>query len=96
MRLGAFVSVSVLIVDDHALVRAGLTLVLEAADGIEVVGEAGSAEEGVRQARLLKPDIVLMDVTMPGASGIDALPGVLEAAPHAGCLSFRCRTTRAT
>ena len=75
-----------LIVDDHVLIRAGLKLVLEAAGGIEVVGEAGSAEEGVRQARLLKPGIVLMDVIMPGASGIDALPDVLKAAPQARVL----------
>ena len=78
--------ISVLIVDDHAVVRAGLKLLLEATDGIEVVGEAGSAEEGVRQARLLKPGIVLMDVVMPGASGIDALPDVLKAAPQARVL----------
>jgi len=77
---------TVLIVDDHPVVRTGLRNLLEAAEGMEVVGEAGSAEEGVRQARLLKPEIVLMDVVMPGTSGIDVLPAVLQAAPGARIL----------
>jgi two-component system response regulator NreC len=76
----------VLIVDDHAVVRSGIRLLLDAEADMEVVAEAGSADEGVRAARLEQPDVVLMDVTMPGRSGIDAIPDVLEAAPAARVL----------
>jgi two-component system, NarL family, response regulator NreC len=73
-------TIRVLIVDDHAVVRAGLRLVLEREPDFEVVAEAGSADEAVRAARLEKPDVVLLDVVMPGRSGIDAAGEVLEAA----------------
>ena len=59
-------TIRVLIVDDHAVVRTGLRLLLEREDDIEVVGEAGTATTGVRAARLEKPDVVLLDVVMPG------------------------------
>ncbi|MGL6278098.1 MAG: response regulator, partial [Gaiella sp.] len=57
--------IRVLVVDDHAVVRSGLRLVLERETGIEVVAEAGTADEGIRAARLEKPDVVLLDVVMP-------------------------------
>lgn len=76
----------VLIADDHAVVRAGLRLVLDAQDDIETVGEAGDAEEAVRQARSLQPDVVLLDLVMPGKSGLAALPEVVAAAPAARVL----------
>ncbi len=63
----------VLIVDDEPLVRAGLRLVLDPARGIEIVGEAGDGVAGVRAARELNPDVVLMDVRMPGGDGIEAV-----------------------
>jgi two-component system response regulator NreC len=72
--------IRVLVVDDHAVVRSGLRLLLEREDDIEVVAEAGTADEGVRAARLEKPDVVLLDVVMPGQSGIDATPEILAAA----------------
>ncbi len=72
--------ITVLIADDHAVVRSGLRLLLEAQEDIEVVEEAGSADEAVRHARLYKPDVVLLDVVMPGRSGIEALPDILAAA----------------
>ena len=78
--------IRVLIADDHAVVRAGLRLLLDAADEIEVVGEAGSGEEAVRLARSLNPDVLLMDVVMPGMSGIEATRPALEAAPGAKVL----------
>jgi DNA-binding NarL/FixJ family response regulator len=71
----------VLIVDDHAVVRSGLHLLLDAEDDIEVVGEAGDVREAVFEARAKKPDVVLMDVVMPGASGIEGVPQVLKEAP---------------
>jgi two-component system, NarL family, response regulator NreC len=76
----------VLIADDHALVRSGLRILLESEGDFEVVAEAGTADEAVRAARLEKPDVVLLDVVMPGRSGLDALAEVLEAAPEAKVL----------
>jgi two-component system response regulator NreC len=71
--------IRVLIVDDHAVVRSGLRLLLEQDGEIEVVGEAGNAEEAIRWARSEKPDVVLLDVVMPGQSGIEATPAIMRA-----------------
>jgi two-component system, NarL family, response regulator NreC len=71
----------VLLVDDHAVVRAGLRRVLEAEPDIEVVGEAGTARDAVLEARATKPDVILLDVVMPGESGVDVLPRLLKEAP---------------
>lgn len=79
-------SIRVLVVDDHAVVRAGLRLLLGGEEGIEAAGEAGSADEALREARRIKPDVILLDVTMPGTSGIEALPSLLEVAPEARVL----------
>jgi two-component system, NarL family, response regulator NreC len=76
----------VVIADDHALVRSGLRMLLESEGDFEVVAEAGTADEAVRAARLEKPDVVLLDVVMPGRSGLDALAEVLDAAPDAKVL----------
>jgi two-component system response regulator NreC len=78
--------IRVLVVDDHAVVRSGLRLLLEREDDIECAGEAESAASAVRDARYLQPDVVVLDVTMPGQSGIDALPALREAAPDAKVL----------
>ena len=64
--------ITVLIVDDHELSRLGNRLVLDSVDDITVVGEAATGEEAVAQVEALKPDIVLMDVRMPGMGGIEA------------------------
>ena len=78
--------IRVLIVDDHAVLRSGLHLLLDAQTGIEVVGEAGDVKEAVFEARDKKPDVVLMDVVMPGQTGIEGVPLVLKEAPEAKVL----------
>ncbi len=62
----------VLLVDDHKVVRAGLKALLESTGRVDVVGEASSGEEAVRKARTLEPDIVIMDLSMPGMGGVQA------------------------
>ncbi len=80
------VAIRVLICDDHGLVRSGLRLLLEAEADIDVVEEAGSAAEVVRMARLEKPDLVLLDLMMPGIGGLEAMPRIRTAAPNAKIL----------
>ena len=74
------------VVDDHAVVRAGIKLLLEREQDIEVVGEAGNAKDAVFNARALKPDVILLDVIMPGQSGIDVLPILLKESPETNVL----------
>jgi two-component system response regulator NreC len=78
--------IKVLVVDDHAVVRSGLRMLLDAEKDIEVVGEAGSVGEAVLETRASRPDVVLMDVVMPGQSGIEGIPAVLKEAPKAKVL----------
>ncbi|MFJ9828154.1 response regulator [Streptomyces sp. NPDC101160] len=71
-------AIRVLLVDDHQVVRRGLRTFLEVQDDIEVVGEASDGAEGVARAEELRPDVVLMDVKMPGTGGIEALKQLRE------------------
>ncbi len=75
--------ISILIVDDHPVVRAGLSGILAGEPDLTVVGEAASADEAVTVARARQPDVVLMDLRMPGGDGVQATTGVLAAAPGA-------------
>ena len=70
--------ITVLIVDDQAMVRSGLRLILEAEDDINVIAEAENGVEGVRLARREKPDVVLMDVRMPVMDGLEATRQITE------------------
>jgi DNA-binding NarL/FixJ family response regulator len=78
--------ISVLIVDDHALFRAGLRSRLELEHDITSVGEAAAAEEAVSKARSLQPDLVLLDLLLPGTSGQDAIPKLAEVSPRSRVL----------
>ncbi len=78
--------IRVLIADDHAVVRQGLRTYLELQDDVEVVAEAADGEEAVAAAAQHAPDVVLLDLVMPGLDGIAALPRLLEVAPAARVL----------
>lgn len=75
--------IRVLVVDDHRLVRAGLTTLLEAADDVEVVGEAADGEEAVALARSTTPDVILMDLSMPNVDGVTATRRIIADQPEA-------------
>lgn len=74
--------IRVLIVDDHALLRQGLRKVLEFEEDVEVVGEAADGEQGVAAAKTLQPDVVLLDINMPGMSGLEAVWRLRGEAPR--------------
>jgi two-component system response regulator NreC len=74
--------ISVVVVDDHAVVRTGLRLLLDGQEDVEVVGEAGNAKDAIFRARAMKPDVILLDVVMPGESGIDVLPKLKKESPE--------------
>lgn len=84
--VNAEAKVSVVIADDHPLVRSGLRTVLAAAPGIEVVGEASTGTEAVAAARSLLPDVVVMDLQMPETNGIDATRQIVTATPNVAVL----------
>ena len=75
--------IRVLLADDQALVRAGFRALLDAQEGIEVVGEAADGDDAVRLARALRPDVVLMDIRMPGVDGLEATPASSSSAAMA-------------
>lgn len=88
--------IRVLLVDDHQVVRRGLRTFLEIQDDIEVVGEASDGDEGVTGAEELRPDVVLMDIKMPGSDGIEALRKLRELANPAKVLIVTSFTEQRT
>ncbi|AUH43748.1 response regulator transcription factor [Streptomyces sp. CMB-StM0423] len=88
--------IRVLLVDDHQVVRRGLRTFLEVQDDIEVVGEAADGEEGVARTAELVPDVVLMDVKMPGTDGIEALRRIRESGSAARVLVITSFTEQRT
>jgi two-component system, NarL family, response regulator LiaR len=75
-------AIRVLLVDDHAVVREGLRNFLALQDGLEIVGEAGDGNEAIEQAQRLEPDVILMDLVMPGLDGIGAMRQLRSRSPR--------------
>ncbi len=75
--------IRLLLIDDHAIVRQGLKMFLELTDDFEIVGEGETGEDAVRLAAELRPDIILLDLAMPGMNGIEAARSILQADPEA-------------
>jgi two-component system, NarL family, response regulator NreC len=73
--------IRVLVVDDHAVVRSGLRLLIDAEEDMETVGEAGNVRDAIFEARTSNPDLILMDVVMPGESGLEGVPKLLHEHP---------------
>jgi len=78
--------IRVLLVDDHTLFRSGIKSLLQRTDDFEVVGEAGDGLEGIKRVRSLKPDVALLDLHMPGVSGLEAVKVISEEMPEVNVL----------
>jgi DNA-binding NarL/FixJ family response regulator len=87
MRRGTCVApVRILIVDDHEVMRGGLRSLLESRPGWEVCGEAANSTDAIQQAKILRPDVVVLDISMPGFSGLEAVPLIRKETPGAEVL----------
>jgi two-component system invasion response regulator UvrY len=83
---------TILIVDDHMLVRQTWSFILSTLPQYHVIGEAGSGEEAIELSKKLQPNIVLMDINLPGINGIDATKEVLQFAPHSKVIGISLHT----
>jgi len=84
--------IRVLVTDDHAVLRTGITTLLEREPDITAVGDAATADQAVSRARALQPDVILLDVVMPRKSGFEALPELHEVAPEARVIMLSMQT----
>jgi DNA-binding NarL/FixJ family response regulator len=85
--------IRVLVVDDHPIVRQGLVATLEDEPDFEVVGAAGSAEEALTLVARQRPDVVLLDLELPGIGGVEAIPSLVAASPVSRVLVFTAYDT---
>jgi DNA-binding NarL/FixJ family response regulator len=88
------VAIRALIVDDHPVTRDGLRTALELSDDVQIVGEAGTGEEAIQRATELRPDIVFMDVRMPGIGGIEATRAIRQSSPDTRVILFTVDESR--
>ena len=79
-------TIRILLADDHPFFRDGVRVLLDSVADTEVVGEAGSGQEAIELAAALQPDVVLMDINMPGTNGIEATRRILDTSPHVAVL----------
>jgi DNA-binding NarL/FixJ family response regulator len=86
--------IRILVVDDHCLVREGLTVLLDRDDGMTIVGTAGTGEEAVLAAHRLRPDVIIMDLVLPALSGIDATRRIISELPRTRIIALSaCHTS---
>ena len=86
--------IRVLITDDHRVVREGLSAILDTKDEIDIVGEASDGREAVEKARELLPDVIVMDVSMPGMNGVEATRIIKKELPQIGIIALTSRHHR--
>ena len=87
-------SIKILLVDDHGILRSGVELIVNQIEDMEIVGQGCDGHEGIELARKLKPDIVLMDISMPGLNGIDASKEILRENPDIKILALSAHCNR--
>lgn len=79
-------TIRILLIDDHALFRSGMRLLLQRQPDLDVVAEAADGIEGVKRAKVLQPDVILLDLNMPGLSGLETLKLLIQDLPGAAVL----------
>jgi len=82
------VSISIYLIDDHTVLRQAVRVMLEAEEGLTVVGEAGDAESGVREVAQLRPDVAIVDLKLPGTSGLGAIRQLTAESPETAVIAF--------
>lgn len=86
--------IRILLADDHDLVRAGIRSLVRGVEGMEVVAEAGDGREALRLVRIHQPDVVLMDIAMPGLNGLDATARIVKVSPQPAVIILSMHATR--